>query len=100
MYLLRLMCPPLGYLTFVCVVRTVCGLPPIGVSSATSAAGSLEQCGGIRDHTAWRTDGVGAMGRSVRRCRQSAGHMDAVALAALAAAVLWRRLFDGPPSRR
>ena len=108
MYLLRLMCRPLGYLTFVCAL--------FALSAASRLLGETHELGylsGRLSRAVWRCPEVTRRGVqtawliwaalfavAASPLDPLATRWDAVALAALAAAVGWRRLLDGPRSRR
>jgi hypothetical protein len=103
MYVVRLLCRPLGYLAFVCAL---CAL-----SAAARLLGETHELGyfcGRLSQAVWRYPEITRRGVQLAWVTWAvlfgvaaspidplATRWDAVALAALAAAVLWRRLFDG-----
>jgi hypothetical protein len=103
-YLLRVMCRPLGYLAFVCAL--------FALTAASQLLGETHELGYLSGrlsravwsypeitrrgvHTAWAV-WAALFAVAASPLDPLATWWDAVALAALAAAVLWRRLLDGP----
>ena len=103
MYLVRLMCRPFGYLAFVCAL--------LALSAAERLLGETHELGyfcGRLSRAVWRYPEITRRGVQMAWVVWAillavaaspidplATRWDAVALAALAGAVLWRRVFEG-----
>ena len=108
MYLVRLVCRPFGYLAFVCAL--------FALSAAARLLGETHELGyfcGRLSRALWRYPEITRRGVQLAWVAWAvlfgvaaspidplATWWDAVALAGLAAAVLWRRLFDGRQAGR